>query len=149
MKLKKLFSFLAFWNFNKKPAGSSREKSELEMVSDYLSSEKNKAEILHLASEIQVLMGDNWFTYLAYQRKAKILTHELAFKKLKALELFGFSKMKMGESHNGKNAFRCPMFKITIDKKHKIDAIDDIVKYHQAEIDKLQADRKNLAASKK
>lgn len=114
------------------------EKSDEEMMQEFLSSEENKANAVRLADQIQQLVGKNWFTVGRLANKAKI-SRQVAYQKVQMAKMFGFAQVKIGEFRDLEKNKRDevigkPMFKIAIPDSEKIKAYQDIIQYHKNQI---------------
>lgn len=109
-------------------------QTQEQQLNDFKNDPENQQKALCLASQIEQLVGKNWFTVSRLQHKAKISEKE-AYQKLQICRTFGLAEVKVGDFKDEKGRGRgLPVFKITISKESRKDAIDQIIQYHKEQI---------------
>lgn len=124
------------------------KEDEYKEMQDFLANPDNKQKAVHLADQIQKLVGKNWFSMRALLSKTKE-NQWSAYQKLQLCKMFGMAETKIGDYRDGKQNLRVQLFKITIGPEERIKAIDDVIGYHQGQIETLQRERDSLSAKLK
>lgn len=117
--------------------------SEQEKLAQFLASEDNRQNALHLADQIQQCVGANWFSLNRLVKKSgesNITAHQ----KLQLCKMFGLVETKIGNFRDGKDNNQVPLFKIVISKDDRIKALQQIIQYHRDQIERFETQIKQL-----
>lgn len=119
------------------------EKSDAQEMAEFIANDDNKKNAVSLAAQIQQYMGNKWFTVEKFQSKTR-LQHLEATQKLQMVKLFGHAQLRVGNVNDGPAKSGKPLFKIAISKEMQLRAIDEVIAYHEHQIEEFKLKKKAI-----
>lgn len=120
-------------------------EADKQYAKEFYSSDDNKQKALYLGQQIAEAMRNKWFTVEAFAKKIE-LDFDVALLQINICKEFNNVNARMGDASDGPQKNGQQLFKIALNKEDHIKAIDDMIAYHQRQIDIHDLRKKTLIA---
>jgi hypothetical protein len=136
----------------------AKPKNQATEHAEFMANDKNQKGAYEMAQQILAVMGPNWFGWDSAIRKINsgIQNYEerkvLTVKQMHILGSFGLAETKTGEWKDGRGKgelLREQVWKITITPQARMEALIDIINWHQEKVRGLMSEYEALRAGTK